>query len=156
MAKKVEVLLRDNVQHLGKCGDVVNVTPGFARNYLYPRRLAIQANVDNKLQMARRRSKLDKLEAENNAKIDQLVASFGTLVVTTKAKSDAQGHLYGSVNAAQIAELITKAGHPTEEKNVRIDAPLKTVGKHTVKLHVHGERTADITVVVEAEMSDAG
>ncbi|MCK6447032.1 MAG: 50S ribosomal protein L9 [Planctomycetes bacterium] len=155
MAKKVEVLLREHVQHLGKCGDVVNVAPGYARNFLFPRRLATIANDDNKKQMSRRRAKLDAEEAARTAELDKLVAVLAAVTVTTKAKADAQGHLYGSVNAANVAELLTKAGHPTEEKHVRLDAPLKAVGKHTVKVHVHGDRTADVTVVVEAEMGDA-
>jgi large subunit ribosomal protein L9 len=155
MAKKLEILLREHVQHLGKCGDVVNVAPGYARNYLYPRSLAVRANADNKLQMTRRRAKLDLEEAARNAEIDKHVSVLSAVAVTTKAKADAQGHLYGSVNAAQVAELLTKAGFPIDEKQVRLDAPLKTVGKHAVKVHVHGERVADVTVVVEAEMSEA-
>lgn len=155
MANKVEVLLREHVQHLGKCGDVVNVSAGYARNYLFPRNLAAVANDDNKKQMTRRRAKLDAEEVLRSAEIDKLVAVLAAVTVTTKAKADAQGHLYGSVNAGQISELLSKAGHPTEEKHVRLDAPLKTVGKHAVKVHVHGDRTADVTVVVEAEMGDA-
>ncbi|MBI5434199.1 MAG: 50S ribosomal protein L9 [Planctomycetes bacterium] len=155
MANKVEVLLREHVQYLGKCGDVVVVAAGYARNYLFPRSLATVANDDNKKQMARRRSRLDAEDAARTAELDKLVAVLAAVTVTTKAKADAQGHLYGSVNADQIAELLTKSGHPTEEKHVRLDAPLKTVGKHAVKVHVHGERTADVTVVVEAELGEA-
>lgn len=155
MAKKVEVLLREHVKDLGKCGEVVHVAPGYARNFLFPRLLATIANDDNKKQMARRRARLDAEEAARTAELDKLVAVLAAVTVTTKAKADAQGHLYGSVNAALVAELLTQAGHPTEEKHVRMDAPLKTVGKHAVKVHVHGDRTADVTVVVEAEMGDA-
>ena len=153
--KKVEVLLREHVKYLGRCGDVVNVAPGYARNYLFPFSLAVQANADNQRQMQRRRSRLDAQEAAHNAELDQLAAQMSGVVVTTKAKADPQGHLYGSVNAAQVAALLAGAGYPTEEKNVRLEAPLKTVGKHAVKLHVHGERTAEVTVVIEAEMSES-
>jgi large subunit ribosomal protein L9 len=72
-------------------------------------------------------------------------------VVTTRAKADENGHLFGSVNAAAIVELVAKAGHAVEEKDVRLDAPLKTLGAHVVKIHVHGERSADVTVNVLGE-----
>lgn len=151
MANKVEVLLRDNIKTLGRCGDVVKVTQGYARNYLLPRRLAVAANEENKKAMARRRAILDVEEAKRDAEIVSRVASLNGIMVATKVKADENGHLYGSVNAGTIAALLERAGHRYEEKAIRIDTPIKTVGTHPVKVHVHGDHFAEVKVVVEAE-----
>jgi large subunit ribosomal protein L9 len=155
MASKVEVLLRDNIKPLGKCGDVVMVTPGYARNYLFPRKLALEATAENKKAMAKRRAKLDEEEAKRTIEIMALVAAIQGTSVKTIAKADDTGHLYGSVNAGQIVELLAAAGHKVEEKAVKLAAPIKLVGTHAVKIHVHGEHDAEITVVVEAEAAPA-
>ncbi len=150
MSKNVEVLLRDNVKNLGKCGDVVKVSPGYARNYLLPRRIAITANDDNKKSMVRRRALLDVEDAKRDAEVQVRVDSLNGIMVMTKVKADEHGHLYGSVNAANIVELLARAGHPYEEKAIRME-PIKEVGTHSVKIHVHGDHFAEVRVVVEAE-----
>lgn len=148
MSTHIEVLLRDDVTALGECGDVVRVRTGYARNYLLPRGLATEATDDNKKLMARRRKKLDAVKAIKAAETDAFVARLSAVVVTTTERADDAGHLFGSVNAAGLAALLTAAGHPVDEKNVRLDAPIKNVGEHKVKVHVHGDRHAEITVNV--------
>jgi len=155
MAKqKVEVLLRDHVKSLGRCGDVVRVPLGYARNYLLPRRIAVQANDDNKRAMVRRRAILDLEEAERNAEIQARIGALSGVVVKTTGKADENGHLFGSVNAAAIGELLRKARHGVEDKAVRLDAPIKTVGTHKVKIHIHGDEHAEIAVEVEKEAAE--
>lgn len=151
MAKTVEVLLRDNLKHLGRCGDVVKVSPGYARNFLLPRRIAVTANEENKKAMARRRAILDVEEAQRDAEVVARVASLNGIMIATKVRADDHGHLYGSVNTAQIAAMLEKAGHKYDEKAIRLDAPIKMVGTHVVKIHVHGDHFAEIKVVVDAE-----
>lgn len=152
MPQKLEILLRENIKHLGKCGDVVRVAPGYARNFLYPRKLATQANADNKKLMARRRIRLDADEAKRDAEIDARVSTLANLTLVTSGRADEGGHLYGSVNAATIVELLHKQGHGAfTEKDVRLDAPLKAVGTHAVKLHVFGDRFAEVKVQIDAE-----
>ncbi|MBK7877964.1 MAG: 50S ribosomal protein L9 [Planctomycetes bacterium] len=154
MARKLEVLLRENLKNLGKCGDVVRVAPGYARNFLFPRRLATEASDENKKLMSRRRVRLDAEEAKRNAEIDARVAALAGLALSTSGKADEGGHLYGSVSAATVAELLHKAGQgAVTEKDVRLDAPLKTVGTHAVKIHVFGDRYADVQVTITAEAS---
>jgi len=148
MAKHIEVLLRDHVPSLGECGEVVRVRTGYARNFLVPRGHATEATPENKKLMDRRRVKLDALAAVKTAEMDAWLAKLSTVVLTTEQRADEQGHLFGSVNAAAIVELLAQAGHVVDEKNVRLDAPLKTVGEHKVKIHVHGERHAEIVVNV--------
>lgn len=151
MAKNIEVLLRDHVDALGECGDVVRVRAGFARNYLLPCGLATEATPENKALMARRRKKLDAAAAIKNAEMDAFIAKLSGVTVEKSEKADAQGHLFGSVNAATVVALLSAAGFTVEEKNVRLEAPLKTVGEHLVKIHVHRDRTAEVKVVVKAE-----
>jgi large subunit ribosomal protein L9 len=151
MKTRVEVLLRENVGNLGRCGDVVHVAPGYARNYLLPRKLAVQATEDNKRAMLRRRSKLD---ADDARKVKETLARVETLmgvVLKTSGRADESGRLFGSVNAARISELLASAGHAVAEEDVRLEAPLKTVGSHPVRVHVHGDTFAEIKILVEAE-----
>lgn len=148
MSKNIEVLLRDHVQSLGECGDVVRVRTGYARNYLMPLGLATQATPENKKLMERRRVKLDAVAAVKTAEMDAWISELGGVTLTTAERADDEGHLFGSVNAASIVALLAAAGHTVEERNVRLDAPLKTVGEHKVKLHVHGDRFAEIVVNV--------
>ncbi len=150
MSKNIEVLLRDHVHALGECGDVVKVRSGYARNYLVPYGLATEATPENKKLMDRRRIKLDAVAAVKTAEMDAWISTLSGVAVTTPERADDQGHLFGSVNAASIVALLKAAGHTVEEKNVRLDAPLKLVGEHTVKIHVHGDRFAAIRVVIVA------
>ncbi len=151
----VEVLLREHVKNLGVCGDVVRVAPGYARNYLLPQRLAVPATEDNRRQMTRRAARMATELAAQAEQVAGAVEALASLSVKTVQKADAQGHLYGSVTAALVAELCAAAGTPVEEKDVRIASQIKTVGEHAVQVHVHGEHYATITVTVEAEAAEA-
>jgi large subunit ribosomal protein L9 len=153
MRTRVEVLLREHVSNLGRCGDVVQVAPGYARNYLLPRKLAIQATDDNKRAMLRRRARLDADEARKSKETLARVETLNGVVLKTSGKADGAGQLFGSVNAARIVELLASAGHAVAQDDVRLDSPLKTVGAHEVRIHVHGETFATIKVEVEAEAS---
>jgi large subunit ribosomal protein L9 len=149
--KDIEVLLREHVRHLGRCGDVVRVAPGYARNFLLPRGLASPATEDNKRQIVRRVARLALEEAEKAEEVAVAVALLSELTVTAHERADENGHLYGSVPAAAIAEMCTAAGTEIDVKRVHLDAPIKVVGEHKVSVHVHGESYAQITVRVEAE-----
>src|SRR6185436_9789792 len=99
MPQKVEVLLRENLKNLGKCGEVVRVPPGYARNYLLPRKLATEATAENVKLMARRRIRLDADEAKRDAEVDARIAALASVQLSTSAKADEGGHLFGSVSA---------------------------------------------------------
>jgi large subunit ribosomal protein L9 len=157
MAHTTEVLLREHVENLGRCGDVVSVAPGYARNYLLPRRLAIPATADNQRQIVRRATRMAAEEVARLGEITAAVEALSLLTVKTTQRADSGGHLYGSVNAAGVAELVVAAGTKVDEKAVRLaEGPLKTVGEHKVRVHIHGEHFAEITVVVEAEAEPTG
>lgn len=149
--KNVEVLLREHVENLGRCGDVVRVRPGFARNYLYPQRKAVEATQENKRLMDRRRARLDVEEAERERELEVRVAALSEVHLRTSMKADEQGHLYGSVSAGMLVTLLSRAGFEFEERDIRLDAPIKTLGSHAVPVHVAGERRAEVRLEVERE-----
>jgi len=149
--KNVKVLLRENVDPLGKIGEVVRVRPGYARNYLIPRRLAADATPENVRLMERRRVRFEAEEKEREAEITARMEALGKITLSVVEKADATGSLYGSVGAATIARLLARAGVPTDEKDVRLEEPIKSVGTHEVPIHVYGEHYAGIQIVVEAE-----
>ncbi|MAE29451.1 MAG: 50S ribosomal protein L9 [Planctomycetota bacterium] len=152
--KNVEVLLRDYVENLGRCGDVVKVASGYARNYLLPTKLAVPATDDNKKLMERRRARLDAEEAAHLAEIEARVAALSAIAVRTVENVDENGHLYGSVNAATICALAAESGYELDEKHVRLpEGPIRQAGEHSVRLHVHGEHFAEISVTVVGEFS---
>ncbi len=149
--KTVEVLLRDHVKDLGRCGDVVRVRAGYARNFLLPNRIAVAATEDNKKMMIRRRARLDIEDAKIAAEVEARLARLEGVRVVSAERADEHGHLYGSVNAQRIAELLTAGGHLVEERDVRLQTPIRSVGEHEVTIHVHEEQNAVVTVVVEAK-----
>jgi large subunit ribosomal protein L9 len=153
MSARVEVLLRENLKNLGRCGDVVTVAPGYARNFLLPRRLAIHANEENKRAMLSRRARLDAEEAQLAKVTLAKVAALAGVVLKTSGRADEGGHLFGSVNASQIAALLAAAGHAVAEKDVRLESPLKILGTHSVRIHVQGETFAEVKVEVAAEVA---
>jgi large subunit ribosomal protein L9 len=146
--KNVKVLLRDDVRDLGGVGEVVSVRPGYARNYLFPHRLAVEATAENVKMLERRRVRLVAEAEAREAEISLKIEELGQLKLKTTEKADETGTLYGSVGAARIAELLTEAGHPTEERDVRLDEPIKYLGTHEVPVHIFGEHYAGIQVEV--------
>lgn len=149
--KSTQVLLRDNVDHLGKVGDVVDVAPGYARNFLYPRGLAIHATPENVAVMARKRARQDAVEAERMAELQVVADAIEGVAVELEAKCDPTGSLYGSVGAALIVAELAKAGHTVEERQVRLEHPIKEVGEHEVPIHIYAELNAMLKVTVRPE-----
>jgi len=147
----VEVLLQRSVKYLGLVGDVVKVAPGYARNYLFPKQLAVVATADAKRQIARRATRVREEEKIRLQEIAALVGRLEALALETKMKSDANGNLYGSVNTAKIVGLAAAAGVEIDDKDVRLEAPIKTVGTHRVRIHVRDDEFAEITVEVIGE-----
>jgi len=148
--KNVNVLLRENVQDLGHVGDIVAVAAGYARNYLLPRKLAIAATPDNIRAMERRRARWDEEHAKRAEDIERRIEALGRVKLATSQKADETGTLYGSVNAGMVAALLAEAGFEVDEKDVRLEEPIKATGTHEVPIHIHGERYGGVQLVVEA------
>jgi len=148
----VQLLLKRSIEKVGIIGDVVNVKAGYARNYLLPLGLAVPVTAANLALIERERAKA---LAEEQARLKDLKVFADKLkdfAVTIEGRANQEGHLFGSVNAAQIAKAMTDKGFPIEEKHVRLDQPLKQIGVYTIKVHLHAELETQVKVwVVEAK-----
>jgi large subunit ribosomal protein L9 len=149
----MEVILKEDVANLGHRGDVVKVADGYGRNFLLPRKLALQATLANKAVIetmktsAARRSASEKVQAEEQlAKLEPVVLSF-------TRKSSETGQLFGSVTSADIAADLAAKGFEVDRRKIVLPEPLKTVGDFDVAIRLHREVTAHIKVKV---LSEAG
>ncbi len=130
----LSIILTQAVPHVGQPGDLVKVRPGFARNYLIPRGLATFATQHNLRIIEKHRQRLKELEQARRADLQNLAAQIAQRSLTIEANANEEGHLYGSVNADQIAEALKKEGFPLATENVRIEGPLKDLGLYTIKV----------------------
>ncbi len=148
----MEVLLKRTVENLGMLGDIVNVKAGYARNYLLPQAIAIRVSAAN-VQMIERERKLAR--TEELARVGNLQLLADTLAetsVTVEGRANEEGHLFGSVNAAQIAAALKAKGVPVEERQIRLEHPLKEIGVFDVPVHLHSDIEAITKVwVVQAK-----
>ncbi|WP_337174104.1 50S ribosomal protein L9 [Paludisphaera sp.] len=133
---QLSILLTNTVPHLGSPGDLVKVKPGYARNYLLPQGLATFATPHNLRIVEKHRERLRALEAARRADLMALAAQIAQRSLTIEANANEEGHLYGSVNADQIAAALGAEGFAISTENVRIEGPLKELGLYTIKLHL--------------------
>ncbi len=150
----MELLLKQNVEHLGRTGDVVDVKPGYARNYLLPRGLAVLVTKGNMAEVERARSQALAEEEARLAGLKDLGAKLADVSVTIEGKANEEGHLFGSVNAAQIAAALRDKDVPVDEKMVRLESPLKEIGVYDVSVHLHADVEAAIKVWVVQQKSE--
>ena len=132
----MQVLLTHAVPHFGQPGDLVKVRPGFARNYLLPQGLATFATPHNLRIVEKHRQRLHQLEQARRTDLLQLAAQIAQRSITIEANANAEGHLYGSVSADQIADALKADNFPIDTDNVKIEGPLKELGLYTIKLHL--------------------
>jgi large subunit ribosomal protein L9 len=132
----MEVLLTHPVAHLGQAGDLVKVKPGFARNYLLPQGLATFATAHNLRIVEKHRKRLKDLEEARRADLLNQAAQIAQKKITIEANANAEGHLYGSVNADQIAAALKAEGFKLDADHVKIEGPLKEIGIYKIKVHL--------------------
>jgi len=144
----VQLLLIQSVDHLGKQGDVVSVKRGYALNYLLPQGLATVATGHHKRMVEKHRARLLEIEKARLASLRQVAEAIAKQSVTIEANANEEGHLYGSVNASEIAAALKGAGFHITTDQVRLEGPLKELGLYTVKIHLHAEIDAELKVWV--------
>ena len=130
----MEVLLTHAVPHFGQPGELIKVRPGFARNYLLPQGLATFATPHNLRIVEKHRQRLRELDEARRADLVNLAAQIAQRSITIEANANAEGHLYGSVTADQIAAVLRTDNFPITAENVKIEGPLKELGLYTIKL----------------------
>jgi len=144
----IELLLIQSVDHLGKQGDVVEVRPGYANNYLIPQGLATIATPHHKRMVEKHRAKLLEIEKSRLAGLRAIADLLNRQSVTIEANANDEGHLYGSVGPADIVSALKEQNFTITADQVRLEGPLKELGLYTVKIHLHAEIESELKVWV--------
>lgn len=147
-----QAILLKPVDTLGERGAVVDVSPGYLRNYLVPRKLAQPATAKALAEADRRREVADRAVAEQAEQASETAATLTKTVLTISHQAGDDGRLFGSVTAQEIVEAVRQArGIKLDRRRVRLDEPIKTTGTHMVTVEVHDGVTADIKTIVSPE-----
>jgi large subunit ribosomal protein L9 len=151
----MEVILLQRVQNLGQIGDVVNVKPGYARNFLLPQKKALRATGANRSKFEAQRAQIEAMNLEKRGEAENISGKVeGTKVVLIRQAGET-GQLFGSVNARDIAEAVTAAGFTIERSQVILDRPIKTLGLHPVRVALHPEVIVSVTANVAKSPEEA-
>jgi large subunit ribosomal protein L9 len=144
----IEVILKDYVEHLGSRGEIVKVADGYARNFLFPRKLALAVTAENRRQIERERAKAEVREAEERQLAEALASRLEALDLSIARRVGEQETLYGSVTSADIAEALQGRDFAIDRRKLQLPEPLKTVGEHVVPIKLHRDVTAQLKVKV--------
>ncbi len=151
----MELLLKVDVDNLGLRGEMVRVRPGYGRNFLLPRGLAVQATPGNVKQIEMQRRALLKKEATERTAAEGQAAMLQELTLTFPRKVGEHGLLYGSVTSMDIADAIKAKGFDLDKRRIQLKDPIKEVGEAEVPVKLHREITATVRVVVIEEKLEA-
>ncbi|RMG72375.1 MAG: 50S ribosomal protein L9 [Nitrospirae bacterium] len=147
----MKVILKEDVDRLGSMGDIVNVKPGYARNYLIPRNLAVEANPRNIKEFEHYKRTLQQ-KAERIKNAAQILADkISSTPLVIKVKAGEEDKLFGSVTSIDIEKALKDKGFEIDRKTILLDEPIKRLGEYKVKVKLHRDVTAEITLQVEKE-----
>ena len=147
----MEVILKEDVAKLGARGEVVKVAEGYGRNFLLPRKLAIEATAGNKKVIEQMRAAALRRSAKEKAQAEELSKQFDGLSVSFQRRSGEQDQLFGSVTSSDLAEALEKKGFNVDRRKIQLHEPLKTLGEFAVPVKLHKDVTAHLKVVIEKE-----
>ena len=151
----MNLILLERVPKLGQMGDVVKVKPGFARNYLLPQKKALRATKDNIAYFESQRKVLEAQNLERRSEAEKVGEKVKDLKVTLIRQASEALQLYGSVTSRDIADGAAAAGVKVERGQVELDKPIKSLGAHKIKVHLHPEVAVEITVLVARSPDEA-
>jgi large subunit ribosomal protein L9 len=147
----MEVILREDIEKLGNRGQVVNVAPGYARNFLLPKRLAVAATSANKKIVEQERQAHLKREAKVLGDAQELGKMMGSVSVSISQKAGENDQLFGSVTSKDIAEAIARQGYNVERRQILLEEPIKQLGEYRVPVRLHRDVTIEVPVTVTKE-----
>jgi len=147
----IEVILKEPVDNLGNRGDVVKVAPGYARNYLLPRKLALAVTEGNKRQIEAERKRAAVIEAQERTTAEALATRLGQVEVVVARRVGEKDTLYGSVTSADITEALARQGFEIDRRKVTLPEPLKHLGEFAVPIRLHREVNVPVKVLVVKE-----
>ena len=144
----MEVILREHVDNLGRRGDVVKVAPGYARNFLLPRKLALPVNEGNKRVVERERKLAETRDLEERQQAEAVANRLSQIELTLSRRVGDTEQLYGSVTSADLAEALSAHGIEVDRRKIQLAEPLKALGESTVPVKLHRDVTAQLKVTV--------
>jgi large subunit ribosomal protein L9 len=147
----MKIILREDVEKLGKAGDVVKVADGYGRNFLIPRRLAVPADVRNLKALEHERRVIEARARKARRSAEALAEQLSTMSLVIPAKAGEEGKLFGSVTSRDITEALERAGAPVDRKTVQLVDPIKQVGDYRVKVRLAAGIAPEISVSVVPE-----
>jgi large subunit ribosomal protein L9 len=147
----MEVILKEDVANLGHRGDVVKVADGYGRNFLLPRKMALQATEANKAVIEQMKASAARKSATEKTVAEALLARLEPVVLSFTRKTGENGHLFGSVTSADIASELESKGFEVDRRKIQLTEPLKSLGEFTVILKLHREVAAHLKVTVLGE-----
>ncbi len=147
----MKVVLRQDVDHLGERGSVVNVANGFARNYLLPKKLALEATPGNLRTFELHKKVWVAKEAREMGDAQGLADRLSRVRLAVTKKAGEHNTLYGSVTNVEIAEMLAKEGFEIDRRKILLDEPIRTLGEHTIRVKIHRQVVASVPLVVAAE-----
>lgn len=147
----MEVILREDIEKLGSRGQVVKVAPGYARNFLLPKRLAVAATEANKKIVEQERQAHLRKEAKVKSEAEDLSKLLNGVSVTISQKAGENDQLFGSVTAKDVADALAAKNFTIDRRKVQLDEPIKQLGEFKVPVRLHRDVTAEVTVVVAKE-----
>jgi large subunit ribosomal protein L9 len=147
----MEVILREDIVNLGARGSVVKVTPGYARNFLLPKKMAVAATASNKKIVEQERQAHLKRDAKESSDATDLAKLMAAVEVTVAHKAGENDQLFGSVTAADVATALEKQGYTIERRKVNLEEPIKKLGDYKVTVRLHRDVSVEIPVHVVKE-----
>jgi len=147
----MKVVLKDDIKNVGKMGQIVDVADGYARNYLVPRGLAVEANIKN-LKSLEHEKKIIQEKAKRIKNSSQTLSDkISTMTLVIKAKAGDEGKLFGTVTSMDIAELLKNEGIEMDKKKIFLDEPIKRLGSYSVNIKIHPEISTHLNIQVVEE-----
>ena len=147
----MQVILMQDVLHTGKRGEIVNVKPGYARNFLIPKGYALEATPGNQKYFEQQRKKIDARHAKERDAAQEVANAIAELRLKIAKRVSEAETLYGSVTAGEINELLHEKGVEVDRRRIDLEGGIKTLGEHRVRIELHPDVVAEVTVTVEAE-----
>ncbi len=149
--RQMKVILKEDVKSLGKMGDIVNVAEGYARNYLIPQKIAVEALTKNVKALEHQKKAIDEKAKKVHAAAETLAAKIGSMNVSIKAKAGEEEKLFGSITAMDISNALKEQGIDIDKKQIHIEETIKRLGAHTVQIKLHHNVAAQLNISVIAE-----
>ena len=147
----MEVILKEDVAKLGSRGEVVKVAEGYGRNYLLPRKLAIEASKGNKSVIEQMKAASLRRSAKEKTQAEELAKQFEGVALSFERRSGEADQLFGSVTSGDIADALEKKSFSVDRRKIQLHEPLKTLGEFTIPIKLHKDVTTHVKVVIEKE-----